>query len=99
MMLITKDRAYTKVSQNDQSQVHLWSTVPVIFAVSVQDIKMIPEEEIFTGDIVSANNKEITSVVRYLDHANCPSLAGDNCDVMFNSARKDSILKGLLSVR
>ena len=94
MMLITKDRAYTKYHKNDQMSGTLWSTVPVIFAGISTGYKDDTGREIFTGDIVSANNKEITSVVRYLDHANCPSLAGDNCDVMFNMCQEGLHIEG-----
>ena len=84
MMLITKDRAYTKYHKNDQMANTMWSTVPVIYAGISTGYKDDTGREIFTGDVVTAKNKEVTSIVRYLEHAKCPSLVGDNCDLMFS---------------
>lgn len=84
MMLITKDRAYTKYHHPDQLSNTLWSTVPVIFAGISTGIRDDKGREIYTGDIVTANNKGVTSVVRYQPYAQEPSLAGDNCDMMFS---------------
>lgn len=80
MMLITKEREYTKYHRPDILSDTLWSTVPVIYAGVNTRFKDDRYQEIFTGDIVSINHN--TSLVRYV-HPTIPGLLGDNCDLQF----------------
>ena len=91
MMLVTKNRAYTRYHQCDQMGNSLWSTVPVIFAGVQTGYRDDTGREIYTGDIASVNEEdgkhEFTSVVRYLPFASEPSLICDNFDVMFSMCK------------
>lgn len=94
MMLITDDNKYTWYHKPDQLSNTLWSTVPVIFAGVSTGWKDDTWREIYTGDIVTAKNKCMTSVVRYLSHSEQPSLAGDNCDMLFTDCNEGLHIEG-----
>lgn len=91
MMLVTKNRAYTKYHQCDQMGNSLWSTAPIIFAGVQTGCHDDTGREIYTGDIVSVIGDDgkygFTSVVRYQPFASEPSLISDNFDVMFSMCK------------
>lgn len=94
MMLITTDSNYTCYHCPDELSNTLLSTVPVYFAGVGTGVKDDSRQEIFTGDVVTAKEKGITSLVRYLCSADQPSLAGDNCDLMFSMCDKGLHIEG-----
>ena len=91
MMLVTKNRAYTRYHQCDQMGNSLWSTVPVIFAGVQTGYRDDTGREIYTGDIASVKGENgelgFTSVVRYLSYVEEPSLICDNFDMMFSMCK------------
>lgn len=91
MMLVTKNRAYTRYHQCDQMGNSLWSTVPVIFAGVQTGYRDDTGREIYTGDIASVKGENgelgFTSVVRYLPYVEEPSLICDNFDMMFSMCK------------
>ena len=91
MMLVTKNRAYTRYHQCDQMGNSLWSTVPVIFAGVQTGYRDDTGREIYTGDIASVKEENgelgFTSVVRYLPYVEEPSLICDNFDMMFSMCK------------
>lgn len=91
MMLVTKNRAYTRYHQCDQMENSLWSTVPVIFAGVQTGYRDDTGREIYTGDIASVKGENgelgFTSVVRYLSYVEEPSLICDNFDMMFSMCK------------
>lgn len=78
MMLITR-RKYTEYRIMDEPMGY-WSTVPVIFAGIDTGFKYDNREPIFSDDVCCANG--CTSVVRFLEGDDAPSLEGDNCDLL-----------------
>jgi hypothetical protein len=91
MMLVTKNRAYTRYHQCDQMGNSLWSTVPVIFAGVQTGYRDDTGREIYTGDMASVKGENgelgFTSVVRYLPYVEEPSLICDNFDMMFSMCK------------
>ena len=85
MMLITNEREYTLYHRPDILSHTLWSTVPVIFAGIDTRFKDDNNQQIFTGDIVTAI--DMTSFVRYF-HPTIPGLAGDNFEFQFEPGLK-----------
>lgn len=83
MMLITKEMEYNSFHKPGELSDTLWSTVPVIFAGVDTRYRDDHYQDIFTGDVVSYLG--YTSYVRYLGESNIPGLAGDNCEILFET--------------
>ncbi len=83
MMLITRDIKYTAYHQPDKLRGTLWSTVPVIYAGIETFFRDDENRDIFTGDVVTYKN--YTSFVRFWHAFEIPGLAGDNCEVLFDT--------------
>lgn len=80
MILWSKDIEYTRFHKPLHTST-LLSQVPVIFAGVDTKYRDDQNQEIFTGDVVS--HRGYTSLVRYFGDSTTPSLAGDNCDILF----------------
>ncbi len=80
MILWSKDIEYTRFYKPLHTST-LLSQVPVIFAGVDTKYRDDQNQEIFTGDVVS--HRGYTSLVRYFGDSTTPSLAGDNCDILF----------------
>lgn len=83
MMLITRDIKYTAYHHPDKLRGTLWSTVPVIYAGIETFYRDDENRDIFTGDVVTYKN--YTSFVRFWHDFETPGLAGDNCEVLFDT--------------
>lgn len=81
MMLITKERDYAPYHQMDKLYDTLWFTVPVIFAGVEMGAWDDTGRMVYTGDVVTADNDRMTSVVWCIWDNLGASLLGDNCSL------------------
>ncbi|MCQ2343733.1 MAG: hypothetical protein MJ002_02275 [Paludibacteraceae bacterium] len=93
MYLITNNSQYTYYHKPDVLPFSLWSVVPVIYAGVDTGVSDDTGREIFTGDIVTLDDK-FTSLVNYLHWEDEPSLAGDNCDYLFSMSQVSLHVEG-----